>query len=126
VPLEAQEPHEGEERPGSPVALRLVRNVAEPQADVLPDRAPGEEAVLLEDHPQALRPVHGPGPGLQEARGEVQQGRLAAARRADERHELAEAHLEAKVAQHLDLAVADARAVHAQEHRFQGGVPHRS
>jgi hypothetical protein len=94
VRLESPQPHEVEERLPAAIALPLVGDVAQPQVHVLPHREPREEAVLLEDHAQAIRTVHGARGRLEPARAEVQQRRLAAAGRADERDEFSASHLE--------------------------------
>ena len=126
VPFEGREPHQVEQRSCPAAPLRVIRDVPEAQADVLPDRAPGKEAVLLEDHPHSLGPLDSALLGLKPAGGEVQESRLAATRGADDGHELAVTHLEIEVPQHLDPAVGDARAGHAQEHFARGRLLHLS
>jgi hypothetical protein len=79
--------------------------VREPEADVALDGLPREQRVVLEHHAALGRragdrpPVDRDAPGRRrlEAGEQVQHGRLAAARRADDREELALPHVERQV-----------------------------
>ena len=83
----------------------------EPEGDVLGDRQPGKQVELLEHHRARRRGLLNPPArhrdgaarrGLQAVQ-DAQQGGLAAAARADDRDELARAHVETHVAQHLKI-----------------------
>jgi hypothetical protein len=92
-------------------AVALVGPALNPQAvlHVRPHRLPREQAEVLEDHgdagrrPEDLAPVqlHRTLRGREEAGDAPQQGRLAAARRADDAHELVLVDGEADVVEDL-------------------------
>ena len=102
------------------------RSHAEAERDVLEHRHVAEERVVLKHEPDAalarlpVRRVlaveqHAALVGRFEPGNDAQQRRLAAARRAEQRHELARAHLEADVAQGREAAerLADVPDVYA-------------
>ena len=117
VPLEAGEADQVEQRLRAPASRSAAsRDVAEAEADVLAHGPPGEEAVLLEDHAHALGPLD----ASRAAAASQPEARLSSVVLPQPdgpttRHELAVAHLEMEVPQHLDVAEGDARAVHAQQ-----------
>ncbi len=113
-------------------SISLLRRVAQLQAEreVVAHGHVRVERVALEDHRDVAvlgrDVVHDPLADPQRAAGDVlepgdhpQAGRLAAARRADEDHELAVADLEVQVVDRLDLAVQLA-------HVIEGDCGHRS
>ena len=111
--------------PGAP----RVRGQPEGEAGVLLDGEPGEERVALEDHaPLRSRPVHAnvveedlTGGRNIEPGDDAEGGRLAAARRAEQAHELAAAHREGGRRQRDDLTlpprVGLGETAHVELHR---------
>src|SRR5690606_28134511 len=92
-----------------------VRLELQAELDVLGDRQPGKDAVFLE-HDAAFRPRPDYRPAvetdlaagrLHEAGDHVHHGRLAASRGTDEGDELAVAHREGNVIDHLHRPAAD-------------------
>jgi hypothetical protein len=101
--------------PGGSLA-RLVAAHLEPEADILLDRAPGEQIEMLKDHGARLvRPgdiaaveAHRPAGRHVEPVHDAQQRGLAAAARSDERDELARLGGKADRVQHLQRRAAGA------------------
>jgi hypothetical protein len=112
--LELQQAGEAEERArrGLPAVLALALHL-ESELDVAAHRLPGKQRVLLEHHAAiGARPVDRlavdrdrSAGGLEKSGDSVEQGRLAAARWPDDRHELAGRDMQRHVFDRLDLAV---------------------
>ena len=114
------EPHQLDEFVGDVLDL-LARQLAlaRAEADILPHRHPRKQGVVLEHH-AAVAAGRGDGfdldqdfagGGLFEARDHAQQGRLAAARSADQAHERASLDRRVDARERFDLAVADLKAL---------------
>src|SRR5262249_34841759 len=114
------------------VAARLV--AADAEADVVPHREPREDAVLLEDEDAArIRPVDGLpldrdlAPGVRdEARDDIQQRGLAAARPPDHADELAFLDVEVDALENVNrLPVPLAGKAHPEILEDDDGTAHR-
>ena len=105
--LESRQTRQAEKclRRRAPLVLRDALHL-ETELDVLPHRLPGEERVLLKDHAAICAGLgdhlaidaDAPGGRLQETRKGVEERGLAAARGADDRHELAWRDIDGDVA----------------------------
>ena len=120
VRRERAQTNEVEERLPAAAAVRRVAQVPQPEIDVLADRHPRKETVLLKHHAQPLRSIDAPGGRLEPAGAQVEQRGFAAARRPHERDELAMRHRERNVGNSLDAAEAVADAGQRQERSGAG------
>ena len=116
--------------------LRRPAARLEPEGDVLADREVREERVVLEHHAEVaalgrhaghLLAVHqdAAGVGDLEPGQAAQERRLAAAARAEERHDRAALDLEREVAQHLALAEPLGEILDPQKSRGQSKISHQ-
>src|SRR5215470_4832115 len=87
--LEAFEPYQIHHFAHLPPAFFFIVEMTQSERDVLSDRLPWEQSILLIDHPHAAFAIDTAGRSLIIAREQVQQCCLAAARGADESHEFA-------------------------------------
>src|SRR5262245_65048394 len=99
--LEALEPDQAYHFAYLPPAFFFITDVAQAERDVFRDRQPGEQSVLLIDHPHAAFSADDAGRRLVIAREQVEKRRLAAARRADDGHEFAVTDVQRDFAQHF-------------------------
>src|SRR5439155_4892396 len=140
IPLEAREPRHHEELARAQRALTLVDPTdRQPDLHVLLDRLPGQEGVALEHVAEVqlaarararLRAVDEDaartlgGLGIEQPGDRVEDGRLAAAARPEDRDELPFRDHEADVPDRVDAAaVADADALERDAHPSRGLGP---
>src|SRR5262245_60485430 len=99
--LEAFEPDQAYHFARLPLAFFSIADMAQSERDVFRDSQPGEQPVLLIDHPHTAFATNDAGRWLVVARKQVEQRRLAAARRADDGHEFAATDVQRNFAQHF-------------------------
>src|SRR5215510_3364899 len=84
-----------------PPALFFIVKMTQSERDVLRDRLPGEQSILLINHSHTTFAIDTAGRRSVVTREQVQQCRLAATRWADESHEFAAQDVQRQFAQHF-------------------------